>query len=88
MCASRGTMELRRARLPAVVCILSAVAMFWVVVLVGEGERGTGGAGGRTSLTRTGTPCMGPRGWPCSRSASRAVAMARASGFTSMTEPR
>lgn len=41
MCASRGTMEPRRARLPAVVCILSAVAMFWVV-LVGEAAKGKG----------------------------------------------
>lgn len=39
MCASRGTMEPMRARQPAVVCILSAVAMFWDL-LVGSGRRG------------------------------------------------
>ena len=37
------------------------------------------------SLMSTGIPCSGPRTRPCRRSASRAAAMASASGFTSIT---
>src|SRR4029077_20378226 len=38
------------------------------------------------SLTRTGMPCIGPRGPLALRSASRDSAMETASGFTSITE--
>ncbi len=38
------------------------------------------------SLSSTGMPCSGPFTWPWRRCSSASLAMARASGFTSMTE--
>jgi hypothetical protein len=40
------------------------------------------------AFSKTGIPCIGPRTFPCLRSASRASAVASASGLVSITEPR